>query len=383
MAQVCEMPPYDGQRRIEVLALGSTLYHHASGHQSLAPDAPPLDPESTILMASAGKILTHIAVLQLVERGAIGLDDPVYKHVPELEKLEIISANTDPSTPDVKFTLRPPTKQITLRHMLTHLSGIGSGEDALTEAWDATAPPQEFADDAPAIVKMLSTPLLFEPGEGWAYGHSVHWLQLVVSRASGQTFLQYMQEHIFDALGMKNSTYLPHTREDVSSRLLQGVQRKEDGSLVPAPEGTMNGLACSISDIKTVLVDLISPKPKLLGENGVALLFEPAFALSTPALEDLRKGEEVYAATIGLVRNPIRAPVNFSCAGGLVVEQGIPQSKLPPGTLTWNGMPNLIWTMNRQKRIATLFATQLVPVDDEKAVNHMIEFLKCAWTTFG
>lgn len=334
-------------------------------------------------MASAGKFLTHVAALQLVERGVLGLDEPVSRHVPELGALEVISPNTDPATPEVKFALRPQAAKMTLRHMLTHSSGIGSGEDELTEAWRAATPPQEFPEDAPGIVKMFSTPLLFEPGDGWEYGHSIHWLQLVIVRASGQTFLQYMQEHVFDPLGMKNSTYLPHSREDVSSRLLQGVQRQEGGSLMPAPEGALDGLACSISDVKAVLVDLISPRPKILGKQNVDLLFQPAFAESSSALGSFRKGEEVYAATIGFAGNTMRAPTNFSCAGALVVEQEIPQSRLPPGTLTWNGMPNLIWAMNRERGVASLFATQLLPVDDEKAVDHMIEFLKCAWTTFG
>jgi CubicO group peptidase (beta-lactamase class C family) len=54
-------------------------------------DAPPLEPSSTIVLASAGKFITYIAALQLVERGAIGLDDPVYNQIPELEALPLIT----------------------------------------------------------------------------------------------------------------------------------------------------------------------------------------------------------------------------------------------------------------------------------------------------
>ncbi len=58
-------------------------------------------------------------------------------------------------------------------------------------------------------------------------------------------------------------------------------------------------------------------------------------------------------------------PVNFSLAG-LLVEDELPLSGLPKGTVTWNGMPNVIWALNKERGVGTLFATQLLPVDDEK-----------------
>src|SRR4051812_35210698 len=70
---------------------GTTLYRHAAGFQSLAPDAPALDSDSTVALASAGKFITHIAALQLVERGILALDDPVQKHLPELAAPPLIS----------------------------------------------------------------------------------------------------------------------------------------------------------------------------------------------------------------------------------------------------------------------------------------------------
>ncbi|KAI0120702.1 beta-lactamase family protein [Xylariales sp. AK1849] len=361
---------------------GKTLYTYASGGQSLAPDTPSLDPESTLFMASAGKFITHIAGLQLAERGIVTLDEPVYNHLPELEKLEIISSDPDP-TSGVKYTLRPTTKPITLRHMLTHTSGIGHESEPLIQAWIAATPPQQWPEGTPQIVQRFSQPLLFEPGEGWSYGHSVHWLQLYVERAAGQKFITYIQEHIFDPLRMKMSSYLPHKREDLSEMLLQMVERKEDGSLEVAPEGTSSGLVCSVPDVKAILGDLIAPESKILQKESVDVFFEPAFSPSSPALKDMRAAEEYYCKTIGFKpETGPPPPVNYSI-GGLVVEEQLQESNLPARTLTWNGMPNLIWAMNREKGIATFFATQLIPVDDEKTVAHMVEFLRCAWAKFG
>lgn len=143
------------------MRIGQTLYQHAAGYQALAPNAAPLDPDSTLFMASAGKILTHIAALMLVERENTGLDEPVYRLLPELEKLQVISPSTDDKA---KFTLRPPQTSITLRRLLTHSSGIGSGEDKLTALWRQEVPAQEFPEGTPIIVQLFSNPLLSEPG---------------------------------------------------------------------------------------------------------------------------------------------------------------------------------------------------------------------------
>ena len=72
------------------------------------------------------------------------------------------------------------------------------------------------------------------------------------------------------------------------------------------------------------------------------------------------------------------APVNHSLAG-LVVEEELPLSHLPPHTVTWNGMPNFVWAMNKEKRVATIFATQLLPVDDERTVDVAMSFFREAW----
>ncbi|KAK9414302.1 putative Beta-lactamase/transpeptidase-like protein [Seiridium unicorne] len=360
---------------------GETIYHRAFGYQSLAADASPLDPDSTIFMASAGKFLTHMAALQLVERGILSLDESVYKFLPELEELEIISASSDP---DMKFTLSPQARPITLRHMLTHSSGIGSGDDVLTEAWRTATPPQEWPEGTPCIVKMFSTPLLCQPGEGWEYGHSVHWLQPLIQRAAGaKTFVEYMKEHVFDKLGLQHSSYLPLTHEHIRSKLLQCVKREEDGSISACEEGELQGLACSISDVKTILSDLLAPESRLLKKENVDLLFAPGFAVDSLAAKKIRNDEDTFAKTIGLKPDREEAAVNFTCAGALVTQGIVTESHLPAGTLTWNGWPNLIWTINREHGIATLFATQLIPVDDEKTLVHMVEFSKSAWTTFA
>src|ERR1700712_624749 len=194
--------------------LGNILYHHASGRQSLETDAPILSPDSTFVLGSAGKFITHIAALQLVERGAITLDEDIYQHIPELKSLPLIKRGTTGES----FTLCPATKKITLRHLLLHTSGLSSHSDSLIiDYLNSDCAKVKCQEDAHKIVKIFSMPLVFEPGEGFAYGCSIYWTQLLVERLTGN-FVGHIQEHIFNPLGMSSSTYRPQERTEIWHR---------------------------------------------------------------------------------------------------------------------------------------------------------------------
>lgn len=330
-------------------------------------------------MASAGNFITHIAALQLVESGSVKLDGSIATLLPELAELPIVDYQIDDPT---TFVLRPREADITLRQMLTHSSGIPSDEHPLIQMWrkaTATAP-EAWPEGTHFLVQRLHMPLIFEPGQGWHFGHSVHWLQLLIERASGLEFMDYIQQHIFRRLGMKSSSYVP--REDIVSRLLQAVQREEDGSLTPGPRGALSGLTCSISDIVRILRELVSPSPALLTSDLMALLFEPAFSAQSNALRMLRVNTDDFMAPAGLDRGQRLPPVNFSCCGGLVVVEELPLSKFQPGTVTWSGSPNIVWAAHREKGLVMFFATQLLPTDDSEVVSIMMEFFKGANTRY-
>ncbi|KAJ7679076.1 beta-lactamase family protein, partial [Mycena polygramma] len=324
-----------------------------------------------------------------VERKLLGLDDPLSQWIPELDALHVIEA----SEAEPGFTLRPPVGKITLRHLLTHTSGLGGGDEPLVEKWRESPAGVAHAAahaDANMIIKHFARPLLFDPGEGYCYGASIYFTALLLARITGQTNAECIEANIFAPLGMATSTLSPQTREDVLGKLLQMVQRTPEG-LVPA-EGEIRDMAVSVRDFGVLLADLIGPASKILTSASVDLLFTPQLGTGSKALADQRSDKELenYAAPAGIavpgtdLAGKGGVPVNWSMAG-LVVEgsEALPLSHIPPGTVTWNGMPNVVWAMNRERGVGMLFATQLVPVDDEKAVAVMMEFLRGAWTTYG
>ena len=357
-------------------SIGNTLYRHAAGLQSLDPGAPQLDDDSTVAVASAGKFITHVAALQLVERGVIKLDDPVYEHLPELAACHLIVPAVEGGA--AAATLRPPTNKITLRHLLLHSSGL-SNHTEVSKHLASDAAKIAVADEAHPLVKHFSIPLVFEPGEGFYYGYSIHWTQLLVGRLTGD-FVGHVQTHIFDPLGMASSKYVPQHNSDIWARRLRMVERLED-ELVAADDASQ-GLMCSVSDLGAILVDLISSSSKLLShKEHMDLLFMGQFRAGSAALKDLRDDRDNYAFCAGKSSSLGVPSVNWTAAG-LLAEENLPVSEMPRGTVTWDSMPNLMWAMNRERGRGMLFATQLIPAGDEKANRLAQVFMKDAWGTF-
>lgn len=319
-----------------------------------------------------------MCILQCVERGLIGLDEPVYRHLPELEPLEIISESFGSDSSNLLFILRPRSNDITVRHLLLHTSGIGHEESRLIPQWRASV--GDCKETSPLIYQS-AIPLLFEPGEGWEYGASIRASQLLLERVTGMGTEAYTQENVFRPLNMTSTTYTPASKADVCVRALKKVERGADNRLYPVEE-LMYGLTTCVSDFHKLMTDLMSPSSKVLTEQSVDFLFEPQLAAQSPALAALRKDISTYGDPAGIPRGSLDPPVNWSMAG-LVVEETLPLSHIPAGTVTWNGMPNVIWTMNRQKGLGMIFATQLLPVDDKKTMELAMTFFREAWAHFN
>ena len=359
---------------------GTVLYYNASGHQSLKNDAPPINPNSVFILGSAGKFISHIAALQCVDRGLITLDEPVYAHLPELESLPIISANTGPDAASKPYSLRQPTKKITLRHLLSHSSGIGSAEDALCAAWRDANP---SADDAHIIAKMFTYPLLFEPGEDWNYGASIHWMQLLLGRLTKMTLPELVQKHVAAPLGITSWAFRPENHPELWARSLQAVERTDSGKLVTLDEGPANvGLISSVADLTTLMADLLGDVSKLLSPASLAEFFKPQFTAPGRAVDSIRDLKEPVSQFAGFPTDVPNPPVSYGFAG-MYVEEELALSRLPAGTVTWDGYLSTTWAMNRERGLGMVFATQVLPVGDKKCVALAHSFFKDAWNSFG
>lgn len=182
-----------------------------------------------------------------------------------------------------------------------------------------------------AANRPYTTPLLFEPGEGWSYGASIEWTGVLVARLTKQSLGSYVFDRIFTPLGMTSSRYNPEQYPDVMPRILQMVMRDGD-NLLPLGHQAQ-GLVSSVPDMVALFSDLMSPTSKILSQGLVDLLFEPQFESSSTAFCAIRNDTENYAAPAGIPETMKEPPVNHSLAA-LVIEGEMPLSHMPAGTLT-------------------------------------------------
>lgn len=251
--------------------------------------------DSTFWGFSCTKLLTTIAVLQCVENGLIGLDDTVDGILPELQQPEIIT-----SEPDGKFKLTPAKNKITLRHLVTHTSGLSyDAMHPVLVAWRVSRgePPQVMSGKIPEAYDL---PLLFEPGTSWVYGAGLDWAGLLVERLNNTKLAAYMQRKLFKPLGLDSSTFRPATRPDIMASLAQMWLRSDTGELSsttsPYPLHARNdsggmGLVTSTKDFVAILQDLLKDKPLLLKKESVSEMFTAQFEPGAPQYKGLLEQE--------------------------------------------------------------------------------------------
>jgi CubicO group peptidase (beta-lactamase class C family) len=177
------------------------IFEHYSGFSDVE-NSVPFGPETLFRLYSATKVITATAVLQLIEGGRCKLSDPLYEYIAEYRNLTVRE-----NTADGREILRPAKTPLTLEHLLSMQSGIvGPGPDIVEKVL------KETNGKAPTLHTVRTTgaqPLVFEPGSRFRYAWGFDVLGGLIEAISGKTFGAYLKEHIFDPLGMTNTTFRP------------------------------------------------------------------------------------------------------------------------------------------------------------------------------
>lgn len=210
---------------------GKTVATNQFGLQNLMTQTP-MDEETIFRIYSMSKPITGVAMMQLFEQGLWNLDDPVSKHVPEFANLRVLKDQAEDGAPVMVVANRAPT----MREVMNHTAGFAyglSGTDYANEAFRSREI-MRSADLETFIEKTADVPLLFQPGEHWAYSASVDVQGYIVQKLSGQKFGEYLDENIFTPLGMDDTGF--YVPKDDYSRLsdVVGLDPKS-GKLFPIP----------------------------------------------------------------------------------------------------------------------------------------------------
>lgn len=181
-----------------VVRNGKIVHASASGQKS-ATDDRPIEMDDLFRIYSMTKPITATAAMQLYEQGKFQLTDPVSKFIPELKDLKVMK--------DGKLV--PAQNEMTMQQLLSHTAGLSYGFDPNDPVDQAYQKADLFAskDLDEFIQKVATLPLKYEPGEQWHYSIAVDVTGLVVERISGQPFDEYLQEHIFEPLDMRDTFF--------------------------------------------------------------------------------------------------------------------------------------------------------------------------------
>lgn len=209
---------------------GKIVYHKAFGRASTA-DGRKQQPDDIFRIASQTKAITATAVMILWEEGRLQLDDPISKFIPEFKNPKVLQAFR---YGDTSYTTRPANKEITIRHLLTHTSGLGysmiDGDERMkmiyqkADATDLFVTEEVYIGDF--VKKLAELPLHHDPGERYTYSLGLDVLGYLIEIVSGMPFDRFLRERLFDPLGMDDTWfYLPDGK---AGRLVE-VQHRVDG----------------------------------------------------------------------------------------------------------------------------------------------------------
>lgn len=325
---------------------GQLIYHRAAGYA--APEKKiPMQENSLFRLASVSKAFTSMAAGALIQQGKLSLDDPVSKWLPDFQ----------PSLPDGK---KP---QITVKHLLTHTSGLDyrffqptDGPYSRAGVSDGLEKSDITLDEN--IQRIASAPLLFEPGTHWHYSLSMDVLGGIISKVNNSSLPEAMTDLVTGPLGMKNTTFYvdkkDYTRMVVPYYLNKGklIRMKETDDYVPMGKSKIHfssdrafdrnawpsggaGLVSTGSDVMILLEAIRKGNSSVVGHD----LMKEMRSNQTHAVPVMPG--TAYGLGWAVLTDPIAAA----------------QSPQSVGTVFWSGVYGSNWFIDPAKKLSVVTMT--------------------------
>jgi CubicO group peptidase (beta-lactamase class C family) len=346
-----------------ILRDGRIAYTSAKGMQDREAGIA-MEPDSIFRIASQTKAIISVGIMILHERGDLLISDPLSKYLPEWENAQVGVPNDQGG-----LDLEPVDQQITLRHLLTHTSGIGYGgftnprEHPVNQVWlDAGFRGWYLASRLEPIREtvrtMASLPLMAQPGEEWIYGYNIDILGAVIEVASGQPLDEFLDEAIFTPLGMDDTHfYLPPEKSNRLSRVYLGVGNPEGGLEAAPEEGNMQGQGEYVT----------GPRTNFSGGAGLlSTASDYAKFLQMTLNGGQLNGERILSPkTVQLMTVDHLNGIPFQTGSGFGLGFGVLQDLGARGTLgsvgeyRWGGAYHSTYWVDPQENLVVVYMTQL------------------------
>ncbi|HOU95311.1 MAG TPA: serine hydrolase [Bacteroidales bacterium] len=341
---------------------GKIVYNKAFGVSDLTTKKT-LQTDDIFRIASQTKAITSIAAMMLFEEGKFLLDDPVSKYIPEFKQPKVIDKFNEK---DTTFTTIPAKSEITVRHLLTHTSGIDYpdiGSPMMRAIYAKYKIPAGFVSDKILLGEKMRAlgqlPLAHHPGEKFTYGLNADLLGYLVEIWSGESLNDYFRKHIFEPLGM-NDTYF-YLPEDKKDRLVK-VNTEYANHVVPMPPDMVNypiiegtyysggaGLSSTIRDYAVFLQMLLNK-----GEyNGVKLLSRRTVEIIT--------SNQIGDLSLGYNK--------FGLGFEITTQRGQTVLGVSEGSFSWGGFFSTTYWADPKERLVGLLFMQQVPLSHGEIEN--------------
>jgi CubicO group peptidase (beta-lactamase class C family) len=219
---------------VAVARKGRIAYLNAQGVMDLETKQP-MAPSTMFRLASMTKPVVGVGVMMMVEEGKLRLNDPVSRYIPEFRNMKVAVAQATPSGRGAgagqpaapQFYTVPAQREITIKDLLTHVSGLGSGPMGNSVLEKIARKDGETL--AQYIPRLGGTPLEFQPGSRWTYspGAGFETLGRVIEIVSSMPLDRFFRTRIFDPLGMKDITFWPTDAQ--MPRLATVYERTQNG----------------------------------------------------------------------------------------------------------------------------------------------------------
>jgi CubicO group peptidase (beta-lactamase class C family) len=332
---------------------GKIIYNRSFGVSDLESKLP-MQTDNIFRIASQTKAITSIGLMMLFEEGKFLLDDPISKYIPEFAHPQVLDKFNEK---DTTFTTVPANREIRIRDLLTHTSGIdypGIGSPAMKAIYTKAGITGGFGNDKVTIgddIKLLGKqPLVHQPGERFTYGMNVDVIGYLIEILSGEKLDQYFKRHIFEPLGMNDTWFsLP---EEKQGRLVKVIAENADHQVASMPQALVNyplskvtyfaggaGLSSTTKDYAIFLQMLLNK-----GEyNGKRLLSRRTVELITcNQIGDLNLGVD-----------------KFGLGFQITTERGQSVLGVSEGSFAWGGyFATTYWADPKEKLVCLLFMQQ-------------------------
>ena len=366
------------------------IYRHTEGFADID-NKVSVNKNTVYRIYSMTKPVTGVAVMQLVESGKLRLNDKVSKYIPAFKNTKVINL-------DFQDYVVKPKREITIRDLLTHTSGLTyswAGEDPVHQIYRklnirpyyfgaVDAELNKFPGNTCQFASAAAlAPLLHNPGEKWSYGINMDILGCVVEVISKMTFDEYLQKNIFDPLNLNSIGFTVKKKDSKSfTTLYTSGAYSRDGELVAASGLNRSELMFS-KELRAI--DSFDNSPYLtessnLYDGGSGLVSNiddySRFAemlLNGGALEGVRI---LSKASVDLMtRNHLSDEIlkegaafglngiGFGLTVGVVIDSGLAGSYSSDNEFSWGGAASTIFWVDRKNNITATMMTQYMPSD--------------------